>query len=419
MKLESDTLTAIERFKKVIHHEEPDRLPIFLMGIPEYSQCYIELMEEEEDLLDEFTEDDENVLLTPFGDYTIRYFFGAEVEPRSVNVKLDFKKKILDENNKIIGDFDQSVKNEVIDKARKTINKTKKSPGILLKTVDYNGRIEGYTILENGREYTWYIGPYLTKEEDIINWFDTYGWENEKKVIPIEESLFKQAEIEFGDKLVFIPQISGHQLYESLWPMMGQGRFGYFCRKRPELIHRLINAKKEAQLKIIEEIKKVKPLAVFGGDDLGQKGRSLISPAMFRKFFKEPYKEIFQKIHDMGAIAFNHMCGNATDLLDDLIEAGLDGWQSLEPDSLIDHAALKKKYGDRFLFVGGLNQSYMTRPGVGPKEVEEHVKAQIKKMAKGGGYIAGPAHDYLNVPLKNALALRNAVYKWGRYPINF
>jgi uroporphyrinogen decarboxylase len=150
---------------------------------------------------------------------------------------------------------------------------------------------------------------------------------------------------------------------------------------------------------------------------MGQKGRSLISPEIFRKFFKAAYKEINDKIHEMGAISFNHSCGNITDLLPDYIEAGLDGWQSLEPDSMIDHGLIKKKYGDKLLLVGGLNHSYMTEPGVGPKEVEQHVKEQILKMGKGGGYIAGPAHDYLNIPLRNAIALRDSVYKWGKYPL--
>jgi len=45
------------------------------------------------------------------------------------------------------------------------------------------------------------------------------------------------------------------------------------------------------------------------------------------------------------------------------------------------------------------------------------VKAQIKKMGENGGYIAGPAHDYLKVPLKNAIAMRDAIFKWGTYPL--
>ncbi|MBD3352610.1 MAG: hypothetical protein GF364_14070 [Candidatus Lokiarchaeota archaeon] len=420
MILDSDTMTANERVKKVINHEEPDRIPVYLMGIPPYSQVYIELMANDEAILDQWTENDENIILTPMGDFTVRYNLGTEVETRSIGIRSDFTNKHLDENNKIIGNYNPTLKKELLEKLREEQEEDPdKGQGLEYKYVNYNGNITGSTILPNGREYSWYIDGYLKKEEDIIDWFDTYGWHHEKEISGFDVNLFKQCQRDFGDKICLIPQIGGCQLFESLWPMMGMSRFGYYCRKKPELIHRLVKTRKEAQLKILDEIEKVKPDAIFGGDDMGQKGRSLISPRTFRKYFKEPYRELCDRIHEMGAIFYIHSCGNIVDLLPDLIEAGLDGWQSMEPDSLIDHAAVKKKWGDNFLLVGGLNQSYMTEPGVGPKEVEQHVKSQIKKMAKGGGYIAGPAHDYLNVPLKNAIALRDSIYKWGQYPINF
>lgn len=418
MILELDSMSAIERFKTVINHQEPDRIPIFLMGAPPYSDVYIEIMKNNQAILDQWTENDENIVITPLGDYTIRYNLGAEVETYGVGIITDFTSKYIDKDGNILGDFNPAKKQELLNLLRK---KQKEDPnsglGIEYRTISYEGRITGTTILPNGHEYSWYIDGYLKKEQDILNWFDKYGWESEKKVQKADINAFTECQSKFGNKLCFVPQIGGVQLFESLWPMMGLERFGYHCRKNPQLIHRLVESRKKAQLNILDEIKKLKPIAVFGGDDMGQKGRSLISPEIFRKFFKAAYKEINDKIHEMGAISFNHSCGNITDLLPDYIEAGLDGWQSLEPDSMIDHGLIKKKYGDKLLLVGGLNQSYMTEPGVGPKEVEQHVKEQILKMGKGGGYIAGPAHDYLNIPLRNAIALRDSVYKWGKYPL--
>jgi hypothetical protein len=420
MILETDTMTAVERFKTVINNQEPDRLPIYLMGVPPYSDACIEIMANNEAILEKWTENDENILITPMGDYTLRYNLGAEVETFGIGIQIDFVSKYVDKDGKIIGNVNAGKKIEMLNKLKENQrNDPKFGLGIEYRTVGYEGRISGTTILPNGREYSWYIDGFLKKEEDIIKWFDTYGWESEKKVYKANVEAYNECQSKFGNKLCMVPQIGGVQLFESLWPMMGLERFAYYCRKSPELIFKLVESRKQAQLNILDEIKKFKPIAVFGGDDMGQKGRSMISPEVFRKFFKPAYKEVNDKIHEMGAIAYNHSCGNITDILPDYIESGLDGWQSLEPDSLIDHAALKKKYGDKFLFVGGLNQSYMTEPGVGPKQVEQHVKEQIKKMGKGGGYITGPAHDYLNMSLQNALALRDSVYKWGKYPLKF
>lgn len=420
MILETDTMGATERFETVINHKEPDRIPIFLMGIKPYTQAYIELMANDEEILDQWTDDDENIMITPLGDYTIRYILGSELEHRSVGIINNFTNKALDEGNNISGNFDPQKKREALDELRDKQNSDEiEGQGLEYRYLNYEGRITGVTILPNGREYQWYIGGYLKKKEQIIDWFDTYGWQHEKKTSKLNVEQYRKCVKEYGDKICFVPQIGGVQLFESLWPMMGFARFSYFCRKEPELIHRLVETRKKAQLKILDELERVDPIAVFGGDDLGQKGRSMISPAVFKKYFKDAYREICDRVHEMGAILYIHSCGNMTDLLPDMIDAGLDGWQSLEPDSLIDHAALKKKYGDEFLFVGGINQSYMTEPGVGPKQVEIHVKNQIKKMGDGGGYIAGPAHDYLNVSLENVLSLRDSIYRWGKYPLEF
>ena len=136
---------------------------------------------------------------------------------------------------------------------------------------------------------------------------------------------------------------------------------------------------------------------------MGQKGRPMVSPDVYRKFFLKPYKAVFDKIHDMGAIAFNHSCGNVVELLPDMIEAGIDGWQSLEPASEIDHAWVKQQYGDKLFLVGGINSrefSFGT-----PESISAHVHKQILAMGHGGGYIPGPTHDFLTeVPYDNVIA---------------
>ena len=80
MKLDSDTMNATERCTAIIHHEEPDRLPIYLMGFPPYSKVFKEFRAKENELFDsDYGGNDDNILLTPLGDFTMRYFFGGEV----------------------------------------------------------------------------------------------------------------------------------------------------------------------------------------------------------------------------------------------------------------------------------------------------------------------------------------------------
>ncbi len=403
MKLDTDTMNATERFRATIHHQEPDRVPCYVMGIPPYSKCYKEFVEREEmGKLDDFFDNDENIMITPMGDYTLKYFFGAEVEMAGIGVHHHGGNNLLFNDDGSL-DLDPSAFNKI-------------PAGKEYKYLSPSGTINGIKILPSGEKYNWYIDGYLQKKEQAIAWYDEHGWLGEQPAGTAQAREYAAFQKSHGDKIYLVPQIGGVQLYESLWVIMGQARFGYYCRKDPEYIKRLVDDRKNAQLNILDELARYKPEAVFGGDDMGQKGRPLMSPEVFRTFFKPAYAEIFKKIHDMGAIAFNHSCGNITELLPDYIEAGLDGWQSLEPASNIDHAALKKKYGDRFLFVGGLDSREISFGT--PGSIKRHVRDQVLKMGKGGGYIPGPTHDFLTeTPLDNCIAMRDAVMSEGRYPL--
>ncbi|GAH01381.1 unnamed protein product, partial [marine sediment metagenome] len=42
----------------------------------------------------------------------------------------------------------------------------------------------------------------------------------------------------------------------------------------------------------------------------------------------------------------------------------------------------------------------------------------LKAAGQGGGYVIGPSHDILNIPWENILALRDAIEKYRKYPLN-
>lgn len=403
MRLDSDTMTATERVLATLAHEEPDRCPIFLMGIPPYSRTYLEWQAREEEIMDAWTENEDHLLFTPLGDYTLRYFFGTEFEAHGVGIQPRFHTKVLDEHG-----------NEVTDPDEKRRLTSDTAEG---RKVDYLGRISGWKLLETGHRYTWYVDGYLKTKQAVLDWYGEHGWPHEQPVRKLDVEHFQQFRSQFGDRIYMAAQIGGVQLYESAWPIMGQLRWAYYSRKDPDLIHRIIDSRKQAQLKILDELKRVRPEIIFGGDDLGQKGRAMVSPKWFDKFLAEPYTEIFTKIHEeIGAKIFQHSCGYIVDLLPNFIECGLDGWQSLEVAADIDHARVKKKFGDDLFFVGAVDSSRELCFGT-PDSISAHVHDQIRAMGRGGGYVPGPAHDYLNVPLENALALRDAVHAHGKYPL--
>ncbi|MHA1730743.1 MAG: hypothetical protein ACTSU5_02315, partial [Promethearchaeota archaeon] len=310
MKLETDTMTAVERVLACANHEEPDRLPIYLMAIPEYSQT-IKDLKEVPGVWDDFVGNPDNRIDAPLkflaekpDRFSVRYFLGTELQNYPVNLKVpsDFVPIKL-------GGDGNPVPSQAVHAGDPG---TSRGEGLW---VDYLGQVQGWKVLNGGFLYTWYVDGYLKTKEQVLAWYDEHGWPQDLGVDPLDVREFLSFNKKFGDRLYLVPQIGRMQLYEGSWPIMGQARWAYYSRKDPDFIHRIIDSRKEAQLKILDEISRVKPDLVMGGDDLGQKGRTLVSPAWFDKFLRDPYTEIFTKVHEeLGAKVFIHSCGNIVDL---------------------------------------------------------------------------------------------------------
>jgi uroporphyrinogen decarboxylase len=111
----------------------------------------------------------------------------------------------------------------------------------------------------------------------------------------------------------------------------------------------------------------------------------------------------------------HHSDGYIDELVPDMVDAGLECIQALEPTAGVDLKRLKEKFGDLICFMGGMNHAVI---GFGtPKDVEEEVKRCIKAADQGGGYFAGPGHTILNAPWENILAFRAAIEKYRKYPL--
>ena len=113
-----------------------------------------------------------------------------------------------------------------------------------------------------------------------------------------------------------------------------------------------------------------------------------------------------------------HTCGSVYDILDDLIEIGVDALNPVQTNSAkMEPERLKAAYGDRLTFWGGID-AIEVLPHGSPAEVEEEVRRKIAVFAPGGGYILNPIHNIQpNVPVSNMIALFEAAQKHGRYPI--
>ncbi|MBI2940980.1 MAG: hypothetical protein HYY04_11145 [Chloroflexi bacterium] len=154
--------------------------------------------------------------------------------------------------------------------------------------------------------------------------------------------------------------------------------------------------------------------AIFFTDDWGWQGSLLIDPAMWRQFFKPWYRRIFDETHRLGMHTILHSCGNITSIVGDLIDAGLDVLNPIQPHAM-DARVVVREFRDHLTFCGGIDvQHFLVSSS--PEEVE-HGIAGIIRLFDGprGGFIASPANSVMpETPLANVETMFRALRQHGR-----
>lgn len=130
-------------------------------------------------------------------------------------------------------------------------------------------------------------------------------------------------------------------------------------------------------------------------DDIGDSRGITIGPDLWREIYKPHYVRLFtewHKITDMKILL--HSCGSVYDILEDLIECGLDILNPVQiSSSKMDPAGLKSDFGDRLTFFGGAFDAIQTPPSSSPEQVYASVKRNIETLSDGGGYIFAGVHN--------------------------
>ena len=156
-------------------------------------------------------------------------------------------------------------------------------------------------------------------------------------------------------------------------------------------------------------------------DDLGTQHAPMISPALYRELIQPSHirlSALIKKKTGGAAKVFLHSDGSIFDMLPDIIDAGIEVLNPVQPKAAkMDAVSLKEQFGKRLVFHGGLDQQH-TIPHGTVAEAEEEVRRVLRALARGGGYIFSPCHNLQpDVPPENILAIYRTADQFGRYPI--
>ena len=132
-------------------------------------------------------------------------------------------------------------------------------------------------------------------------------------------------------------------------------------------------------------------------DDWGTQSGLIISPELWREFFKPRYRRQFALAHELGLDVYFHCCGAVAELIPDLIEIGVDMLNLGQPN-LFDIVELGRSCGGRVCFV--LPVSYQTTSISGTREdIFRAVRSYERHLAGPKGGLIGYLEEYQSIGL--------------------
>jgi uroporphyrinogen decarboxylase len=194
----------------------------------------------------------------------------------------------------------------------------------------------------------------------------------------------------------------------------GYDQFSIDLVMNQDLVRHLFDVWLEEKLARVEQV--VRPLAPWidlfcFGDDWGLQTGPFMSPQTFHDLIAPYVREYYRAVHAAAPASylFHHSCGSVYRLLEDIIAAGVNVLNPIQPAAAeMAPEGLKEKAAGRLCFHGGIDLQWLLPCGR-PEEVGAEATRRMRLLGSGGGYLCAPAHSLPeDVPVGNLVGMCRA-----------
>lgn len=369
-------MNSKERAIRALNHEEPDRVPLEGVAWGEWSQPFLE-----------------KVLLPYLG---IREAPGPEqIEQLTRKLGIDFRPVSVDPPT----EFQYRA---VYDPLFLVPWGVRISPDILedewgvqrqLNATRTQSRTTKYPLrgVENLDDYTF-------PDPDAAGRFDT------------AEKLVKK----WGDEYALSADFGSDGFFLQGWYLRGFEDLILDMQSNPTFVDNLFDKLLEYYTSIGIRLAELGVDVLCIPDDIAMQTGLIISPRLWRKYFKPRMLKLIQAVKQKGMYVLYHCDGNLEPIIPDLIEIGVDALNPVQPECM-DPAKIKKLYGDK-LCLGGTISMQETLPFGTIEDVRSEVKKRIATCGAGGGLIISPSNQAtIDVKPEKFVAIYETTRKFGTY----
>jgi uroporphyrinogen decarboxylase len=320
-------------------------------------------------------------------------FFNYDIKVLLPDISMQYSYEVLEQTNEYVIErtrYGETVKNY---KSRSSTPQIIDSP--IKNRADWDGQQHRLTKLE-GR--------------GISNGFSALTFE---KTISLQEGLELYKSYFRKDKYIMYGVICGFDLLQRY---LGMERLLFSIIDDPQWVKSMLAVNTSLIISMFDLMNKAGYSfnGVFLYDDFGYKNATLISPTHYKSLFMDADIMLCDYFHKAGMKVVLHSDGYVKELIPYFIEAGIDCLQPLEVKAGMDLVELKKLYGNRLCFMGGIDVRLYSLTDQSLLESEIRKKFNIAK--KGGGYIYHSDHSVPpDVSFMQYSNILSVVRKYGDY----
>jgi hypothetical protein len=217
-----------------------------------------------------------------------------------------------------------------------------------------------------------------------------------------------------GDRFLLAYGIS---IYERVHFIRGLENTWVDIYEEPERLGALLDILTEMNLAAIPRFAAAGADGFIFCDDWGLQNRLMIAPESWRTLWKPRYARIFAAAHAAGMFTFLHSCGYIVEILDDLIEAGLDVIHMDQQENM-GLELLGRRFGGRLTFYSPVDiQKAMQRS---PAEIRAYCRQMVALLGRQNGGIiprwytdpagAGHTQEAIDIMCREFLEISREMY---------
>lgn len=184
-------------------------------------------------------------------------------------------------------------------------------------------------------------------------------------------------------------------------------------KKNPQKLHNLLRKCTNIIKEIAKEANK-RGLGLSIADPVAS--GTILRPEHYNEFVYPYTKEIVECIHGMNKAVSYHVCGQTSNILENMIDTGVD---IMSLDNVVDIKYAKSVIGSKVCIAGNVDPVEIIMLG-SKDQIENAVKQNYKDMYDSPkGYLLASGCDIPSgVPLENLDIFMAAARRFGKWPIN-